>query len=70
MHAKKTDRLKWIVSWVIMSLGLLFTLGAAIIMRPTGLMNFNVIITLIALLFVISVICLLPYWIFERLIRN
>lgn len=69
MHAKITDRFKWVVSWIIMVVGLLFTLGAAIIMRPAGLVNFNMLITLITLILVISIFGLLIYWIFEKLIH-
>jgi membrane protein YdbS with pleckstrin-like domain len=70
MHADKVnDRAKWVVQWIIMIVGLLFTLGAAIIMRPAGLVNFNVLITLIAVILVISVFGLLIYWIIEKLIN-
>jgi hypothetical protein len=70
MHADKVnDRVKWVVQWIIMIVGLLFTLGAAIMMRPAGLVTFNALITLIALILVISVFGLLIYWIIEKLIN-
>lgn len=54
MHAnRKTYRLKWVVSWVIMALGILFTMGAAVLMMPSGLITLNglLAIVLMALIF-------------------
>jgi len=53
MHAKrKEEMVKWVVSWILMVVGILFTFGAAVIMMPSGLVTtttliFVIIVTLI-----------------------
>jgi hypothetical protein len=54
MHAnRKTEVAKWVVSWIIMVLGILFTLCAAVLMIPSGLVTLSslLIIVVIALIF-------------------
>lgn len=57
MHPnRKTNILKWIVSWVIMVFGIIFTLGAAVIMMPSGLITFISLLSIILFILVLSII--------------